>query len=246
MVDVEGGYRKISSCGMDSDQKSSNWRQFKTGTALLGGSCLVVFLIMATCSTLSLPALHSTIAAESTSLFSSMRAPTPVVNVPTRAAPSMGQFPRNMNSMDNQGKFLSQGLRPLFQNSPDQSRSVLARNFFQDLFKNAGRDENLYQKNEWKTGDKADYYSSQRRVWLNCEITDANDRGEVQVSVKPGVWISKGTQKTNLRQRFGIKGYATNKGKDLSLPNRRSQAMRDLMEKQKGIEEDSVKKGIWR
>lgn len=114
------------------------------------------------------------------------------------------------------------------------------------MFKNAGRDENLYQKNEWKTGDKADYYSSQRRVWLNCEITDVSDRGEVQVSVKPGVWISKGTQKTNLRQRFGIKGYATNKGKDLALPNRRSQAMRDLMEKQKDIEEDSVKKGIWR
>lgn len=227
MADVEGGYLKFPSYGMDSDQHSSIGRRIKTGATLLGGSCLVAFLIVATYSTLSLPALHSTNSAESTSLFSSIRAPTPVMNVPARAVPSIGQFPINT-----QGKFLSEGFQPSFQNSPYQSRSVLTRGIFG--WGNT-RDEKLYKGNEYKKGDKVDYLSSSGRIWLESEVTDVSDKG-VMVSAKPGVWLPAYQQKTNLRMRFKVKGYSVFKGKNLDLPERATDGSKKLMDKQKKIE----------
>lgn len=234
MANFEGGYLKVPS-DLDSDPHSSIGRRLKAGATLLGGSCLVVFLIVATYSTLSLPALHSTNAAESTNLFSMMRAPAPVV--PARGAPSFGQLPGNVNSMNNLGKFLSQGFRPLYQNSPYHSRfgNLAPKGFFDDLFKNV-RNDKLYEKTEWQAGDKCDYFSSSARTWLNAKITEVDANGRVQVDVKPGAWISENAQKTQLRKKFGVKGYATNKGKYLDLPERSTDAQKKLIEKQKDIE----------
>lgn len=141
-----------------------------------------------------------------------MRAPAPVVNLPARAAPSIGELSGNMNSVNKPSSF-----RPLFQNSPYRPRkeNVVARNFFKDMFANV-RDDKLYEKTEWKVGDKCDYFSNSARNWLNAEITEVGDRG-VQVDVKPGFWISNNAQKQSLRKRFGIKGYSTAKGKALEL-----------------------------
>lgn len=248
MTEVRGEYHKVPSDGGDS-QHMSNRRWSKVGATLLGGSCFVLFLVVATL--FSSPTLHGPNAADSsTSLFGfakSMRAPAPVLNAPAWASPAVGQFP-SMTSVSNQGTFLAPGFQPVFPNL-DQSRigNRDMKAFFGNFFKGT-RDEKFYKKTEWKTGDKADFFSISKRGWIPCVITDSSDQG-VMVDVKPGFWITKPNQATKLRKRFSIKGYATNKGKDLDLPTRGAQLkQKELIEKQKDLErqKDLGMFGGWR
>jgi len=230
MKDVGGSYHSVPSDG-GSFQHFNKGQRFKVGAALLCGSCLVLFLIVATSS--SFPALQST------NLFSfanSMRAVTPASSAPTRAMPSIGQFPRYMNSMNKQGKFLSPSSQPLFQNVPRQARmeNLVPKQGLFGFF-NAGRDEKLYKKKQWSKGEKADFYSRSRSGWIPCVIADVSDQG-VQVDVKPGFWIKESDQGRLLRVPYGVKGYATDKGKDLKLPPRASEKTEGLIKKQQKIE----------
>jgi len=57
-------------------------------------------------------------------------------------------------------------------------------------------------------GDDAEYYSASYGQWVPCKITDVNSAGDVQVSVKPGAWLNKQLQETNLRKAGQGGGYS--------------------------------------
>lgn len=233
MADVGGGYHKVPS-DSENSQHINNGQRFKVGTTLLCGSFLALFLILGTSS--SFPALHSTNAAESTSLFgfpNAMRASTPFMSAPARAAPY-------------QGKFLSQGFRPPFPNAPYQARTenVVPKGFFKGLGE-AFQDKSKYSKTvgKWKKGDDADFFSRSGNRWLECSVTDVSDKG-VMVNVKPGYWINDREQALLMRKRFGIKGYSVDKGKNLDLPERSSDKQKALIAKQRKLEEKIEKGGV--
>lgn len=57
-------------------------------------------------------------------------------------------------------------------------------------------------------GDAAEYYSASYGKWVPCKISDVDgSNGGVQVSVKPGFWMSKAVQAKSLRKDKGGGGY---------------------------------------
>jgi len=232
MADLEGSYHKVSSGSEDSQHVTSR-RWLKVGVTLLGGSCLVLFVIVATSS--SFPTLNDTNAAKSTNLFgftTSVRAPTPAMKA---SVVGIKPFALNVNNMNKQGNSYGQSWQPLVPNLPSRFRSGnLAPHAGLFGFSNVFGEESQV-KTVWQKGDKADFFSRSRNGWIPCQITDDSDQG-VMVDVKPGVWITSREQPRLLRKRFGIKGYATDKGKDLELPQRSTDKQKELIKKQQELE----------
>jgi hypothetical protein len=219
MADLEGSYHKVLSDGGDSQHVTSR-RWFKVGATLLGGSCLVLFFIGAT--SVSFPTLHTANAAEPTSLFGvakSMSLRTPAINAPRSASL---QFLPGYN-MNNQGNSYPQGLQPLGQNLPYQSRfqNLVPRGWFQGVgdafFK---QPDSMYNKNTYEPGEQAEFWSKSAGGWIKCTVEDVKQDGSVTLDVKPGYWLPAPEVKQKVRKQPGIFGYKVSAGKDLDLPAR--------------------------
>merc|ERR1712048_1322492 len=151
-----------------------------------------------------------------------MHMPRPVMNAPAQALRTT-----------HQAKVLSNNFQS-FQN-PHQARfsTLVPRGFFDNIF-GGGDDEdedegNYYGPKKWKKGDKCDFAAGPN-YWIEAEVTDVSDQG-VMVNARPGKWISTRETTMKLRKRFKTKGYAVNKGKDLDLPDRKTEKSKAAMEK---------------
>merc|ERR1712107_289626 len=50
-------------------------------------------------------------------------------------------------------------------------------------------------------GQKLYYYSSSMDTWLSCQVTQVSLQGDIMLDVKPGAWITKDQQTTDVRPR---------------------------------------------
>lgn len=231
MADVEGDYYKAAP-DSENSQRMKTMQPFKASAFIFFGSCLAVFMIVTLRS-----AAENSSAVESINLFGFVK--TPVMSAPLKVSPTVGLLPRNMNSVERQGKFLSQSFNPPLQKLPGQSRTetIIAKGFFDFLSAGNAQDDKYYQKGgnniKWSKGNKAEYKSS--RGWISCKVTDVSREG-VMLDVKPGVWLSERQQQAQMRPLV-VKGYKTSAGKNLALPERSNDLTAGLIEKQKELEE---------